>query len=145
MIIFELLYNIYNYNLRREFDIIMDNNNCTLVTIYRKIHFNIYSAGNRFIVHNTRMEFSKGHTHIRNFSTAKFIIELSLHKSIPKHLSNYLLISLIRINDDIEYINKLKIMLHEQDLSKRKGTSYKSNKPRYMNKRKNIRRKEIEI
>ena len=108
---------------------------CTLVTIYRKRHFNIYNAGkNQFIVHNTRIDFSKGHTHIRNFSTAKFIIELSLHKSIPKHLSNYLLISLIRINTDDEYIDKLQEML-ECDVNKRNGTSYRYNKSRYKNKK----------
>ena len=110
---------------------------CTLVTIYRKRNFSIYNAGNnQFIVHNTKIEFSKGHTHIRNFSTAKFIIELSLHKSIPKHLSNYLLISLIRINTDEEYIDKLKEMLSTESIE-RKGTSYKesSSKKRYRNKK----------
>lgn len=109
---------------------------CTLITIYRRRHFNIYNAGNnQFIVHNTKLEFSNGHTHIRSFSTAKFIIQLSLHKSIPKHLSNYLLISLIRINNDEDYIDKLNEML-KQEKDKRKGTSYRNNRLHYNNKSK---------
>lgn len=109
---------------------------CTLITIYRKRNFNIYNAGNRFIVHNTKMEFSNGHTHIRNFSTAKFIIELSLHKSIPKHLSNYLIISLIRINTDEEYKDKLNDML-KYEVEKRKGTSYRDHRSHYKNRKYN--------
>lgn len=109
---------------------------CTLVTIYRKRYFNIYNAGNSFIVHNTKMDFTDGHTHIKNFSTAKFIIELSLHKTIPKHLSDYLIISLIRLNkQDIEYKDKLEKMLNVNKQN-RYGTSFKGYKQKYINKKK---------
>lgn len=108
---------------------------CTLVTIYRKRHFNIYNAGNnQFIVHNSKMEFSDGHTHIKRFSTAKFIIQLSLHKTIPKHLSNYLITSLIRINTDEDYINELQNML-KKDKNNRQGTSYRDYKSHYRNRK----------
>ncbi len=55
-----------------------------------------------------KKEFSQGHTHINNFNTAKFIMDLALHKTLPKRrISNYLLDSLIRISIDIDYINKI--------------------------------------
>ena len=57
-----------------------------------------------------KKEFSQGHTHINNFNTAKFIMDLALHKTLPKRrISNYLLDSLIRISIDIDYINKIEL------------------------------------
>lgn len=102
-------------------------------TIYSKRHFNIYSVNNQeFIVHNTKLPFENHHTHINRFSTAKYLINVSLYKSIPKRLSNYLIISLIRLTDDDEYIEKLRFML-EQNKEERKGTSYKDRKHNYYN------------
>jgi len=49
-----------------------------------------------------------GHTHVKKYSTAKYLINLSIHKSIPRNLCTYLIDSLIRINNDYTYINKLK-------------------------------------
>jgi hypothetical protein len=80
-----------------------------MVRVYKCKNFNIYSnLHNGFIIHNTKKPFDEGHTHINNFDTAKFLIKLSIHKSVPDHLSNYLLESLIRINKDRKYIQKLK-------------------------------------
>ncbi len=74
-------------------------------TIYTKKQFKIYRiAPNGFIVHNTSKVFKVGHTHINNYNTAKYIINLACNKSIPKkRLSNYLLESLIRISTDEKY------------------------------------------
>ena len=66
--------------------------------------------GDRIIqVYNTNKDFSIGHTHINNFSTAKYIAYLALYKRLPKknHLSIYLIDSVIRISDDLSYINKM--------------------------------------
>lgn len=102
-------------------------------TIYSKRNFNIYSVnGSEFIVHNTKLPFDKHHTHINRFSTAKYIINISLYKSIPKRLSNYLIISLIRLTDDEEYIDKLSTML-QQNREERKGSSFKDKKRTYYN------------
>ena len=79
-----------------------------MVRIYKYKSFNIYSNfNNSYIVHNTKKPFKNGHTHINNYNTAKFLIKLSIHKTIPNHLSDYLIESLIRINSDHDYIHKL--------------------------------------
>ena len=84
-------------------------------------HFNIYSdKQGTYIVHNTRKEFSNGHTHINNYNTAKYIAYLALYKKMPKkgHLSSYLIQSLIRISDDNTYINKMRML---QETSQKKS------------------------
>ena len=70
--------------------------------IYSNMH-------NGYIVHNTKKEFHNGHTHINNFSTAKYVAYLAMYKRLPKkkHLSLYLIDSVIRISDDSAYINKM--------------------------------------
>ena len=72
-----------------------------MVRVYRKRQFSIYSDLNgNYIIHNTNKEFSEGHTHIKNYHTAKFITNLAFHKSIPKKkLNKYLYDSLIRISN----------------------------------------------
>ena len=50
--------------------------------IYKKLEYNIYQFDNEYIVHNTKKEFKIGHSHIKNFKTAKFLIDLSIHKSL---------------------------------------------------------------
>ena len=80
--------------------------------IYRRKNYNIYRAGkNQYIVNNTNKPFSNGHTHINNYYAAKMIIKLSLTKTIPLHLSKYLLESLIRISEDECYIKSIREML----------------------------------
>lgn len=58
-------------------------------------------------------EFEEGHTHINNFHTAKFIVDLAIHKSVPrKKISPYLLESLIRISDDNGYNFRIERLLN---------------------------------
>lgn len=79
-----------------------------MVRIYKKANFTIYSDYNgSCIIHNTNKEFSQGHTHIREFSTAKYLINLALHKSLPNRNLKYFIESLIRISTDDKYIDKL--------------------------------------
>ena len=81
-------------------------------TIYRKKNYNIYKIGKgNFIVHNTSKKFEKGHTHINNYNAAKTVIYLSMNSIVPKHLSKYLIESIIRISTDTQYIDKLKELL----------------------------------
>ena len=83
----------------------------------------IYSnMQNGYIVHNTKKEFKSGHTHLNNFSTAKYIAYLALYKRLPKkrHLSPYLIESVIRISDDPEYTNKM-IKFRETQNKKSEG------------------------
>ena len=83
--------------------------------VYKKRHYNLYQFGNEYIIHNTRKDFNIGHTHINNYKTAVFLIDLSLHKSIPRHICNYFLESLCRISDDKKYIQKLKLIIQQRE------------------------------
>lgn len=85
--------------------------------VYTDGNFNIYEifAGRgkgrkEFILHNTAKRFPEGHSHLKSFKTAKYLIKLCRHKSLPRHLSNYLLISLYRISDDEQYRARLKAL-----------------------------------
>lgn len=102
-------------------------------TIYHKRNFNVYSVDKKsFIVHNSSLNFDEHHTHINRFSTAKYLINISIYKTIPKRLSDYLIISLIRLTDDNEYKEKLYNLLSS---NKKSYTSSKDRKQNYYNKR----------
>jgi hypothetical protein len=83
-----------------------------MVRVYKIKNFDIYSNKNgAFIVYNTNKSFEKGHTHINNYHTAKYIANLAVHQSLPKkNISKYLIQSLIRISSDKNYIKKLNMM-----------------------------------
>lgn len=100
--------------------------------VYKKAYFNLYQFDNEYIIHNTRKEFQEGHTHIKNYKTAVFIIDLALHKSIPHHLYPYLLESLRRITDDKEYATKIESLL---EIKNNKSKQY------YFNSNKGVRKK----
>ena len=78
--------------------------------IYSKKNYNIYKISRQsFIIHNTKKKFEDGHTHIKNYKTAKYLIDLCIHRSIPdRHLSDYLLESIIRLSTNIDYIKQIK-------------------------------------
>lgn len=90
-----------------------------MVRVYKKAYFNIYSNEVGYIIHNTRKEFHYGHTHIKEFSTAKYLVDLALHKSLPNRNLKYFIESLIRITDDEEYKKKL-MYLSKTKLKKKK-------------------------
>ena len=94
-----------------------------MVRVGKIKHINIYSDSNgNFIVHNTRKEFSVGHSHLKSYNTAKYVAYLVAHSKIPKkhHLSDYLYQSVIRVSSNKNYITKMKIMW-EEEKRKRKG------------------------
>lgn len=80
-----------------------------MVRIYRKKEYNVYSdRDGTYVIHNTNKDFSQGHTHINNFNTAKFIINMAIHRNIPvKHVSDYIITSIIRISNDNAYKSRL--------------------------------------
>lgn len=83
--------------------------------IYEKKEFYIIQMNHHeFIVINRNKEFKCGHTHINNYNTAKYIVNLAVHESIPHHLSLYLLTSLVRISENKEYKDKIQALLHEK-------------------------------
>ena len=92
-----------------------------MIRAYRLKYFNIYSnKKGGFIVHNINKEFQEGHTHINNYNTAKYIIKVALHKSLPNTKSIYIIDSLIRISNDINYINALKNLKEKTITEKQK-------------------------
>nr|WP_106781894.1 hypothetical protein [Lysinibacillus timonensis] len=76
-----------------------------------------------FMVVNTKKEFKNGHTHLKSFKMAKYLINLARYKKINSGLRPYLLTSLTRISNDLEYINKLEEVLAIKR-SKGKKASY---------------------
>lgn len=83
--------------------------------VYSNREYKVYEVGkNNYIVHNSHKPFQEGHTHIHKFSTAKYLTKLATHKLIPDHLSEYLLVSLIRLSKDTKYIEAVKKVLAEQ-------------------------------
>ena len=82
--------------------------------LYSNRHYKVYAVSNGFVVLNARKPFKFGHTHIAKFSTAKYITKLAYSRIVPKHLSRYLIISLIRISDNKEYRDKLREVLEKE-------------------------------
>lgn len=93
--------------------------------VYSKKSYNIYRVADGYIVHNTAKEFKNGHTHLNGFDSAKYLIDLALHKSIPHHLDRYRLISLTRITDDEVYAAKINSLLENK---RTKDSYYNSRK-----------------
>lgn len=81
--------------------------------VYAKKNMRIYRIRpNTFIVHNGNKDFKDGHTHINNYNTAKYVLNLAYYSSIPqKKISNYLLESVIRLSTDKCYIKRIKQLM----------------------------------
>ena len=95
--------------------------------IYKREQFKIYQTKdkNEYVLQNYKMS-DFAHTHVKNMSACKMLIELSLEKRIPYDLPPYFIISLIRINDDEEYVRKLNELLISKN--NRKNMYYNVNK-----------------
>ena len=60
-----------------------------------------------FILINTKKVFKEGHTHISNYYMCKHLIYCCKNKIIDDKINSYLIDSLIRINNDLEFEKKL--------------------------------------
>ena len=100
--------------------------------VWKKGKFKIYHADDSYILHNTHMD-GFTHSHIRNFKTAVFIADLSEHKRIPHHLCRYLLISLLRVSDDVDYCDKIQELI---DSKSNKTKQYYFNSQKGVSRRK---------
>lgn len=98
-----------------------------MVQIYKKYDYKIYAASNgEYIIHNSSLKGFQ-HTHVKNYKTCIFLIDLAHYKRIPRHLPPYLLTSLIRISEDEEYKKKIQELLDAKS-NKQKQYYYNSNK-----------------
>lgn len=87
-----------------------------MLRVYKKKNFEIYGYKNAYIIYNKNKPFETGHSHIKSFKTAKYIINLAIHKTVPKHLSIYLYESLLRISSDNIYKQKIRRKIDEEKL-----------------------------
>lgn len=93
--------------------------------IYARNEFAVVCVGRGYIVINRKKRFDEGHTHIRNFSTAKYIADLAAYRRIPNHLPSYLLVSLKRLAENEEQIIRIESLL-ENKQRRMQGCSKKS-------------------
>lgn len=76
--------------------------------VYENSEFVVLSISHDYLVLNKKKPFESGHTHLKSFETAKWLMRLSRTKTIPHRISPYLLESLIRISNDNTYVTNLK-------------------------------------
>lgn len=81
--------------------------------VYRNREFIIIRKYTGYIIINTKKEFKKGHTHIKNYNMAKTIINLVKANKEPKSKNKYIIDSLIRLSNNHEYIKKLEDIKNE--------------------------------
>jgi hypothetical protein len=84
-----------------------------IFTYHEFIVVPFYKKGrqNQFMAVNTAKEFKQGHTHLKSYKIAKYLIHLAASKQINNGLRPYFIRSLIRISDDRNYIAKLEDLL----------------------------------
>lgn len=91
--------------------------------IFRRGEFVILKVGNEYIVVNRNKVFREGHTHIKSFGTAEYVINMARYRRLPRHLSPYLLTSLVRITDDAEYAEKIRGLISAKREKKQRYTN----------------------
>lgn len=69
-------------------------------------NYAIFHSEDGYIVQNLDMS-GFSHTHLEGLPQAKKIIKLSRAKKVPFDLPRYLLISLLRVNSDESYLEKI--------------------------------------
>lgn len=74
-------------------------------------HFSITKKGDGYLVVNTDKPFKKGHTHVNRHDVAEILCKLAHRKQMPKSKSKWFIESLIRISDDIGYVNRLRRLI----------------------------------
>lgn len=83
--------------------------------VYSRNEFIIIRVKKGFVIINKKKHFKDGHTHIKSFGTAKYLIDRAIKKQAPNHLSKRMLVSLIRITDDDEFRNKVQALLDNKN------------------------------
>ena len=96
----------------------------TLRMVSKRKQFVLFEADDGYVLQNVEMD-DFAHTHLESWKMAMKLISYSMQKKVPHDLSRYLLISLLRINDDEEYCRKIEDLL---DNKKRKDMYFNPNK-----------------
>lgn len=74
--------------------------------VYKRNEYVLYKCGGGYIVQNILMP-GFAHTHLKSKDVAFRIIGLSISKKLPNDLSDYMLTSLLRVNNDRDYCLKI--------------------------------------
>ena len=96
-----------------------------MTEVYKDNTFTIFHTKDGYLLQNHTLE-GFAHTHLRNYRTALKLIELSIKKKCPLDLPKYLVISLIRINSDEKYLEKVEQVLNmskKQNYYNRRGVA----------------------
>jgi hypothetical protein len=100
---------------------IFKQNEFIIVPFYKK------GRSTEFMVVNTTKDFKNGHTHVKSYKMAKYLIFLANNHKINSGLRPYLLRSLARISSDNDYIKKVEDLMIVKR-SKGKKQSYRNTK-----------------
>lgn len=85
--------------------------------ILKRHEFIIIRTNKDYVIYNTKKIFNQGHTHASSFNVAISLIKLVERKQIPKNKSKWFLDSILRINKDAEYAERIKdLMLDYREL-----------------------------
>ena len=75
--------------------------------LYRRGTIIVFKARHGYVVHNTKKDFEKGHTHFVKLHSAKSAARMAQEKTIPNAGGFYFLTSLQRISTDENYIRRI--------------------------------------
>ena len=92
--------------------------------IYEKKEYIIFQVRGGYIAYNTKKCFQDGHTHLRHFDAAKTAIDLVIKKKVPKSTDEYYLVSLIRLSEDSNYIDKIYELINTRKNKGKKDKYY---------------------
>lgn len=75
--------------------------------IFQRENYIIYFIKNEYIVQNLNKRFELNYK-LKNFSKAKSLVDLCVRKKVPNNPKHWEIEILIRMSDDVKYIEKLK-------------------------------------
>lgn len=80
----------------------------------------VYSGKQKgYILANHNKEFAKGHSHLNNFKSAKYILFLAEKEKLPNDLDTYRMNSLYRILEDGPFRDKVLNLLQQKAKSQK--------------------------
>lgn len=94
-------------------------------SLYERNGYKVFKSDDCYIVQNCNID-GFVHSHIKNYKTCLWIIDLSIKKKCPFDLPKYLVISLIRLTNDEKYLQKLNGILDKKN--RKKEHYFNSNK-----------------
>lgn len=93
--------------------------------LFSKDRYEVYEMHDGYIIHNIRIPWREGHTHLKTLNICRTLIDMALYKKIPRTRSNYILTSLTRISDDDRYREKVQSLI---EVRQQKGRKQKCKK-----------------